>query len=114
MIGVLAEDCICGALAPGSTLLSLSKRRYEPYYTLAPGAIGSPSAAAANAGHDVLVGLFPKQSQTPSCSGTTAVACVGTYGGDANPAPLPVGNVTRVSLRIQDRIVGIQYGGHTT
>src|SRR5580704_18447180 len=39
------------------------ERRYEPYYTLAPGAIGSPSAAAAKAGHDVLVGLFPLQSQ---------------------------------------------------
>ena len=39
------------------------ERRYEPYYTLAPGAIGSPSAAAAKAGHDVLVGLFPTQSQ---------------------------------------------------
>jgi hypothetical protein len=39
------------------------ERRYEPYYTLAPGAIGSPSAAAAKAGHDVLVGLFPRQSQ---------------------------------------------------
>jgi hypothetical protein len=40
------------------------ERRYEPYYTLAPGATGSPSAAAAKAGHDVLVGLFPKQSAT--------------------------------------------------
>jgi hypothetical protein len=39
------------------------ERRYEPYYTLAPGATGSPSAAAAKAGHDVLVGLFPKQLQ---------------------------------------------------
>jgi hypothetical protein len=39
------------------------ERRYEPYYTLAPGAIGSPSAAAAKAGHDVLVGLFPMQSE---------------------------------------------------
>ncbi len=38
-------------------------RRYEPYYTLAPGATGSPSAAAAKAGHDTLVGLFPAQGQ---------------------------------------------------
>jgi len=37
-------------------------RRYEPYYTLVPGATGSLSAAAAKAGHDVLVGLFPMQS----------------------------------------------------
>jgi len=40
------------------------ERRYEPYYTLVPGATGSPSAAAAKAGHDVLVGLFPAQSAT--------------------------------------------------
>ena len=39
-------------------------RRYEAYYTLAPGATGSLSAAAAKAGHDVLVGLFPAQSAT--------------------------------------------------
>jgi PAP2 superfamily len=40
------------------------ERRYEPYYTLVPGATGLPSAAAAKAGHDVLVGLFPAQSAT--------------------------------------------------
>jgi hypothetical protein len=39
-------------------------RRYEPYYTLVPGATGSLSAAAAKAGHDVLVGLFPEQGPT--------------------------------------------------
>jgi hypothetical protein len=39
-------------------------RRYEPYYTLVPGATGSLSAAAATAGHDMLVALFPKQSAT--------------------------------------------------
>jgi hypothetical protein len=39
------------------------ERRYEPYYTLAPGAIGSPSAAAAKAGHYVLLGLFPMQNK---------------------------------------------------
>jgi len=39
-------------------------RRYEPYYTLDPGATGSLSAAAAKAGHDILVGLYPKQSAT--------------------------------------------------
>src|SRR5580700_3039966 len=39
-------------------------RRYEPYYTRAPGATGSLSAAAAKAGHDILVGLFPAQSAT--------------------------------------------------
>jgi len=39
-------------------------RRYDPYHTLVPGATGSLSAAAARAGHDVLVGLFPGQSTT--------------------------------------------------
>ncbi len=33
-------------------------RRYEPYHAFVPGATGSLSAAAAKAGHDVLVGLF--------------------------------------------------------
>ena len=37
-------------------------RRYVPYYTRVPGATGSLSAAAAKAGHDTLVGLFPAQS----------------------------------------------------
>ena len=36
--------------------------RYEPYYSRVPGATGSLSAAAAKAGHDALVGLFPAQS----------------------------------------------------
>jgi len=36
--------------------------RYEPYYTRVPGATGSLTAAAARAGHDALVGLFPTQS----------------------------------------------------
>src|ERR1700692_3399409 len=40
------------------------ERRYEPYYTLVPGATGLPSAAAGKAGHDILVGLFPAQSAT--------------------------------------------------
>jgi hypothetical protein len=35
--------------------------RYETYYTRVPGATGSLSAAAAKAGHDTLVGLFPGQ-----------------------------------------------------
>ena len=40
------------------------ERSHEPYYSLVPGATGSASAAAAKAGHDVLVGLFPAQSAT--------------------------------------------------
>jgi PAP2 superfamily len=39
-------------------------RRYEPYHAFVPGATGSLSAAAAKAGHDVLVGLFPAQLAT--------------------------------------------------
>jgi hypothetical protein len=39
------------------------ERRYEPYYTLVPGATGSLSAAAARAGHDALVGLFSAPAQ---------------------------------------------------
>src|SRR5262245_28218090 len=39
-------------------------RRYDPYHSLVPDATGSPRAAAAKAGHDVLVGLFPGQSET--------------------------------------------------
>jgi len=35
--------------------------RFEPYNALVPGATGSPSAAVAKAGHDVLVGLFLAQ-----------------------------------------------------
>jgi hypothetical protein len=38
--------------------------RYRPYHIVVPNAFGSLSAAAAKAGHDVLVGLFPAQSAT--------------------------------------------------
>jgi hypothetical protein len=36
--------------------------RYEPYHAFLPNATGSMSVAAAKAGHDVLIGLFPAQS----------------------------------------------------
>jgi hypothetical protein len=52
-------------------------RRYEPYYTLVPGATGSASAAAAKAGHDVLVGLFPAQSATLDADYANFVAANG-------------------------------------
>jgi hypothetical protein len=39
-------------------------RRYHPYYAFVRHAKGSPIAAAAKAGHDALVGLFPMQSTT--------------------------------------------------
>ena len=41
--------------------------RYEPYYTRIPGATGSLSAAAAKAGHDTLLGLFPGQTAALGC-----------------------------------------------
>src|SRR5215813_10920644 len=37
-------------------------QRYEPYHAFVPGATGSMSTAAAKAGRDVLVGLFPGQN----------------------------------------------------
>lgn len=37
-------------------------RRYHPYHAAVPNATGSLNAAVAQAGHDVLVGLFPKQT----------------------------------------------------
>ena len=39
-------------------------RRYQPYYASVSGARGSMSAAAARAGRDALVGLFPAQFET--------------------------------------------------
>ena len=39
-------------------------RRYHPYHRRAPCELARSSAAAAKAGHDVLVGLFPAQSAT--------------------------------------------------
>ena len=36
--------------------------RYAPYHVTIPGASGSPVAAVATAGHDVLLGLFPTQA----------------------------------------------------
>src|SRR5258708_7749145 len=48
--------------------------RYEPYHAFVPGATGSPSAAAARAGHDVLVGLFPSQFATLDSAYTNFLA----------------------------------------
>jgi hypothetical protein len=55
------------------------ERRYGPYYTLAPGAIGSPSAAAAKPGHDMVVGLFPMQSQMLDLAYASFLAANGVY-----------------------------------
>ncbi len=51
--------------------------RYVPYNALVPGATGSLSAAAAKAGHDVLVGLFPLQKLTLDTAYTTFLAANG-------------------------------------
>ncbi len=52
-------------------------RRYEPYHAFVPGATGSLSAAAAKAGHDVLVGLFPLQKLTLDSAYTNFLAANG-------------------------------------
>jgi hypothetical protein len=51
--------------------------RYEPYYTRVPGATGSLSAAAAKAGHDTLVGLFPAQSSALDAAYANFIAANG-------------------------------------
>jgi len=51
--------------------------RYVPYNALVPGATGSLSAAAAKAGHDVLVGLFPLQKLTLDSAYTNFLAANG-------------------------------------
>ena len=52
-------------------------RRHQPYYTLVPGATGSPSAAVAKAGHDALVGLFPAQTAALDVAYTDFLAANG-------------------------------------
>ena len=61
-------------------------RRYDPYYTLAPNATGSLSAAAAKAGHDVLVGLFPVQAPTLDQAYATFLAANGVDPSDPGTA----------------------------
>jgi PAP2 superfamily len=57
-------------------------RRYQPYHTRVHHATGSEHAAAAKAGHDVLVGLFPAQSAVLDTAYTDFLAANGIDPGD--------------------------------
>jgi PAP2 superfamily len=70
-------------------------RRYEPYHALVPGATGSVSAAAAKAGHDVLVGLFPAQSATLDANYANFLA---TNGIDPFDPGIPVGAQSALAI----------------
>jgi hypothetical protein len=77
-------------------------RRYEPYYTLAPNATGSLSAAAAKAGHDVLVGLFPVQTQTLDQEYANFLAANGVDPGDPGTAVGAQAAANILALRSND------------
>lgn len=62
--------------------------RYQPYYARVPGATGSLSAAAAKAGRDLLIGLFPLQSATVDAEYASYLAANGI---DANDPGISVG-----------------------
>ena len=70
-------------------------RSHEPYYSLVPGAAGSASAAAAKAGHDVLVGLFQGQSATLDAEYDNFVAANGI---DVNDPGIEVGAQVAANL----------------
>jgi hypothetical protein len=77
-------------------------RRYEPYYTRAPNATGSQSAAAAKAGHDVLVGLFPKQAPTLDQEYATFLAANGVDPSDPGTAVGAQAAANILALRSND------------
>ncbi|HWW29360.1 MAG TPA: vanadium-dependent haloperoxidase [Steroidobacteraceae bacterium] len=77
-------------------------RRYEPYYTHAPGATGSLSAAAAKAGHDVLVGLFPAQSATVNAEYVNYLAANGVDPLDPGTAVGALAAANMLALRAND------------
>jgi hypothetical protein len=77
-------------------------RRYEPYYTLAPNATGSLSAAAAKAGHDVLLGLFPKQAPTLDQEYATYLAANGVDPSDPGTAVGAQAAANILALRSND------------
>jgi hypothetical protein len=77
-------------------------RRYEPYYTVVPGATGSPSAAAAKAGHDTLVGLFPLQSATLDAAYANFLESNGIDPLDAGTAVGALAAANMLALRAND------------
>lgn len=74
----------------------------EPYHTRVPGATGSMSAAAAKAGHDVLVGLFPTQSGTLDAAYANFVTVNGIDPFDAGGAVGAQAAAGILSLRAND------------
>ncbi len=77
-------------------------RRYHPYHGPVPGASGSPSAAAAKAGHDVLVGLFPTQTATLDIAYTDFLAANGIDASDLGTAVGTQAAVALLTLRSND------------
>jgi hypothetical protein len=77
-------------------------RRFEPYYTRAPGATGSLSAAAAKAGHDILVGLFPAQSATLNAEYVNYLAANGVDPLDPGTAVGALAAANMLALRAND------------
>jgi hypothetical protein len=78
------------------------ERRYEPYYTLVPGATGSPSAAVAKAGHDVLIGLFPAQKATLDLDYANFLAANGVDPLDPGTAVGALAAANMLALRADD------------
>jgi hypothetical protein len=76
--------------------------RYEPYYTRVPGATGSLSAAAAKAGHDTLVGLFPAQSAALDAAYTDFLATNGVDSLDPGTAVGAQAAANILALRAND------------
>jgi hypothetical protein len=77
-------------------------RRYEPYYRLVPGATGSLSAAAAKAGHDVLVGMFPAQQISLDMDYATFLAASGIDPADPGVAVGAQAAANILALRSND------------
>src|SRR6267143_3558022 len=77
-------------------------RRYEPYHAFVPGATGSVSAAAAKAGHDVLVRLFPSQLLTLDAAYANFLATNGIDPFDPGIAVGAVAALAILALRSND------------
>jgi hypothetical protein len=77
-------------------------RHHEPYFSLVPGATGSPSAAAAKAGHDVLLGLFPGQEGTLDTEYANFMAASGLDLADPGVAVGAQAAANILALRVSD------------
>jgi len=77
-------------------------RRYEGYYTQVPNATGSLSAAAAKAGHDVLLGLFPGQKAPLDAAYASFLATNGVDPGDPGTAVGALAAANILALRSND------------